>query len=150
MAVTVRIHSVIPVKERVLDVLFQVQSPDFFGNRITIGRWSRNRVGKYLKWKNPPGPKKGKQVQLMAEKTPRGVILKSFDLDTYPVLTAVAVRTHSVIPVKERVSVLSSQAQSPDLIRQWYSYLPLELKQGSAMLADGRILLGRGRGRPSN
>ena len=30
VAVTVRIHSVIPVKERVLDVLFQVQSPDFF------------------------------------------------------------------------------------------------------------------------
>ena len=57
----------------------------------------------------------------MEVNTPKGVILKSFDLDTYPVLIAVAVRTHSVIPVNERVSVASVYSrrifpskQSPD------------------------------------
>ena len=56
----------------------------------------------------------GKAAQLMAEKTPKGVILKSFDWVLYPVLVTVTVMTHSVTPLKESVSLASVQVQSPD------------------------------------
>ena len=56
----------------------------------------------------------GKAAQLIVEKTPKGVILKSFDWVLYPVLVAVTVRTHSVIPLKESVLDELFQVQAPD------------------------------------
>ena len=50
----------------------------------------------------------------MLEKIPKGVTLKSFAMGLYPVLVAVTVRTHAVIPLKERVLDVLFQVQSPD------------------------------------
>ena len=80
MAVTVRIHSDGPLKERVSVASFQVQSPDFFAvvylSAAGVETGSVIPVTGVSSW-----AEEGKVGQLMAEKTPKGVMLKSLDLD---------------------------------------------------------------------
>ena len=109
--------SVVPVKDKsVLVESVQVQSPDFIRRP-----YSSSAAGTETGSASPGNEESssasvGKARPIHTRrKLPKGVILKSFDRDTYPLLLAVAVRIHCVIPVKERVlDVVSSQVQSPD------------------------------------
>ena len=150
VAVTVRTHSVVPVKARVSGGIRPGTIAGFIDDWYSCLPLELKQDRPSPENEESSWAEVGKSGQLMAEKTPKGVILKSFDLDTYPVLTAVAVRTHSVIPRKRK----GISGIRPSTITGFFCYgKPVcgRSRNGIGNTCYGRILLGRrGEGRPSD